>query len=219
MEYKINHLPQKYDDVIMPLLNINDKLVLGGSLSLYIMNIMKYDFTQRVPDVDMGLKGAIVEEDLSILCDFFNLNIKHNQSDDYDIIPDINNSSLVSEFKTKPVSHFVNRELIQLEKYHKKTDTVEYIVDLFNSQYLKPKDIIHIPYNDHIIRLTHPSVILSYKSKYAYDTRVGKQYKHFKDIQDINWDNYFKIVKQIGTVYENSKLIHSCYLMSENNTL
>ena len=61
---------------------------------------------------------------------------------------------------------------------------------------------MHAKYNGYTIKLTHPSVILSHKSKYAYDVRVGKQYKHFTDLQKINWDKYFTITKGIKTVYD-----------------
>jgi hypothetical protein len=43
---------------------------------------------------------------------------------------------------------------------------------------------------------------LAYKSQYAYDTRVGKQYKHFEDIQKIDWKKYFDIVKHIEYVWD-----------------
>ena len=51
------------------------------------------------------------------------------------------------------------------------------------------------------IRLTHPSIILAAKAKYAFDVRVGKQFKHWEDIEELyqrkNSEKYFRIMKQI----------------------
>jgi hypothetical protein len=208
MEYKINKLPQKYEDIIIPMLNINDKFILAGSLSLYIMDIIEYNFTERVPDIDIGLKETLIEEDLRILHDFFQLNVKITDSEDYDMVTEKDNPDLAYA-KVKSIPHFTNKELIQLEKH--KDDKLEYSIDLFNSQYLKPKDVVHVNYDGYTMKLTHPSVILSHKSKYAYDVRVGKQYKHFADLQKINWDKYFTITKGIKTVYDKEyiKITHS----------
>ena len=208
----MRELPQKYEDIILPIFNINEKYVLAGSLALYIMRLMEYDFTGRTPDIDFGLKEALTEDDLSVMQDFFNLELVISQGD-YDVIPV---DETFTETKTKSIKHFSTKELIQLRKWGPKSSTIMvtrpvYTVDLFNSNYLKPKDVIHIPYKEYTLRVTHPSVILSHKSKYAYDPRVGKQYKHFDDIKKMDWDNYFKIVKRVRTVYdsEKSKCTHS----------
>ena len=55
MNFKINYLPEKYESIIMPLMNMSDKLVLGGSLALHILDIMDYDFDNRKPDMDFSL--------------------------------------------------------------------------------------------------------------------------------------------------------------------
>ena len=77
----------------------------------------------------------------------------------------------------------------------------EYIIDFFNSTYLPKKELVTIDYKGYELRLSHPSYILSHKSKYAYDNRVGKQYKHFQDLQKIDWKKYFQIVKNIQPKY------------------
>jgi hypothetical protein len=105
---------------------------------------------------------------------------------------------------TKTDKHFAQKELIQLYKFSTEwvipsgdNGNIEYTVDFFNSQYIKPRDIVYVDYNGVKLKVNHPSITLSYKSRYAYDNRVGKQYKHFKDIGDINWKKYFQIVKSI----------------------
>jgi hypothetical protein len=80
-----------------------------------------------------------------------------------------------------------------------------YKLDFFNKNYLKKKDWFELDYFGTPIKLTHPSVILAAKMKYATDNRVGKQYKHFQDIQKIDWDKYFKIVKRIQSHHKEIK--------------
>lgn len=218
----INSLPPKYEDIILPLLIINKKFVLGGSLALYMMNIMDYDFNNpnRSPDLDLSISEPLTEEELGTVRNFFNLEFKISNGG-YDTVehPNLDPSTkdlipVELEHITKPISHFLTKELIQLEKgeyengAHKE---ILYKIDIFNSHYVQPKDIIHVKYKDYTLRLTHPSVILSYKSKYAYDPRVGKQYKHFEDIQKIDWKKYFIITKHICYQWdaEHTKILHS----------
>lgn len=207
MPFKINHLPEKYENVILPLMTINPKIVLGGSLVLYILDIMEYNFNDRTPDLDFNLLEAMTEEELLNIKDFFNLHFKVGRID-YDTetkeVED-QQGTLYSEISVKPTSHFVKKELIQLYKLSTEDEYEighSYMIDFFNSSYLPKKEHIIIKYKDFDLRLTHPSVILSHKSKYAYDPRVGKQYKHFQDLQQIDWKKYFQIVKKFRSKWE-----------------
>lgn len=217
----IKALPPKYEDIILPLLNMNEKFVLGGSLALYVMNIMDYDFNDpnRSPDLDLSISEPLTEEELGVVRNFFNLEFKISNGD-YDTVehPNLDPSTkdlmpVELEHITKPISHFLTKELIQLEKgeYENGAYKEIYKIDIFNSHYVKPRDIIHVKYKDYTLRLTHPSIILSYKSKYAYDPRVGKQYKHFEDIQKIDWKKYFIITKRIDYQWDDTytKILHS----------
>jgi len=205
----VKTLPQKYDDIIFALTSINDKLILGGSLGLYIMGIIDYDFKNRKPDIDFSLTEPLTEDELLTLKDFFNLELIVTHGD-YDFIQVNPNED--KTVKTKPISHFTQKELIQLRKNSTEWVTpsgdsgyVEYTVDFFNSQYIKQRDIVYVDYNGIKLKVNHPSVTLSHKSRYAYDNRVGKQYKHFKDIGDINWKKYFQIVKSIKSQWIDDK--------------
>ena len=196
----VHNLPQKYDDIILPLTNLSDKLILGGSLGLYIMGIIEYDFKNRKPDIDFSLTEPLNEDELSIFKDFFNLNYVIGRGD-YEMA-EINGHKMKGENKND--KHFTQKELIQLCKYTTEWVTpsgdnghIEYTIDFFNSQYVKPKDIIYVDYNGTKLKINHPSITLSHKSRYAYDNRVGKQYKHFQDIGAIDWKKYFAIVKKI----------------------
>lgn len=221
MSFKINHLPEKYENIILPLMSINPKLVLGGSLALYILDIMGYDFDNRKPDLDFSLLEALTEEELMSIKDFFNLKLRVGRND-YDVIVEKATLELNYQYiKSKPISHFLSKDLIQLDKLSEEGIwEYEYTIDLFNSSYLPKKEHIIIKYKEFDLKLTHPSIILSYKSKYAYDPRVGKQYKHFQDLQQIDWRKYFKIVKKFRSKWEqkngNDYLTISNYYIGED---
>ena len=216
MELKINYLPEKYENILLPLITINPKLVLGGSLALHILDIMDYDFNNRKPDLDFSLLEPLTEEELITLKDFFGLDFIIRRNDYETEIEQVDGIPIHRFKKNKSVSHFLTKDIIQLYKPNLIThgDWVnleldgeehwdkEYIIDFFNKTYLPNKELIKISYKDFELRLTHPSYILSHKSKYAYDNRVGKQYKHFQDLQKINWKKYFQIIKLFTAKFE-----------------
>jgi hypothetical protein len=208
MNLKVNHLPEKYENIILPLMTMSDKLVLGGSLALHILDIMDYDFDNRKPDMDFSLKEALTEHELSVIKDFYELSFILRRND-YNIETVENEDHLMKQHQTpKPVQHFLTKDIIQLYKPdpNAQPDGIEhwdkeYIIDFFNSAYLPKRELVTIDYKGYELRLSHPSYILSHKSKYAYDNRVGKQYKHFQDLQQIDWKKYFTIVKKIEPKY------------------
>ena len=54
-EHLINRLPEKWENKIIPLMSLHDKFVLGGSIALYILKMMDYNFEERTPDLDFSL--------------------------------------------------------------------------------------------------------------------------------------------------------------------
>jgi hypothetical protein len=189
----INRLPESWENKILPLMAINDKLTLGGSLCLYILDIIPYDWKNRYPDIDFSLREPLDEHEFLSLMNFFNLNIVRNK-EDYE--------STDKEVKIKPPTDSLKKDLIILEHFNEEDPTPYFTVDFFNKNYLKTRDYFEINYFGTIIKMTHPSIILSAKMLYATDNRVNKQHKHFKDIKDINWDKYFKIIKGIKAKYD-----------------
>jgi hypothetical protein len=196
-------MPSMWEDRFLALMAVNDKLVLGGSVALHILDIIKYDFKERTPDLDFSLIEAFTEDELSTLVDFFNLSILRSVND-YDVIdgtpqsiniPDILERELILLETNYPIGISLTDE--EWNEYKNKY----YKVDFFNNSYLKKKDWFELDYFGTPIKLTHPSIIFAAKMKYATDNRVGKQYKHFQDIQNINWNNYFPIVKSIQPHY------------------
>jgi hypothetical protein len=196
-------LPSNIEEIVYPLLGMCDKLVLGGSLGLYVMDIMDYDFNKRKPDIDFSLTEPLTAEELNTIKDFFQLEFVLG-SNDYDF--ESVSASLTEDEtirKTKPAEHFLTKELIQLRKFDENRNVL-YTLDFFNSQYIKPKDVIEVripfkeaPHTYFPLRVNHPAITISYKARYAYDTRVGKQFKHWDDIEKIDKKKYFKIIKKI----------------------
>ena len=212
MNFKVNYLPEKYENIILPLMNMSDKLVLGGSLALHILDIMDYDFDNRKPDIDFSLREALTEHELSVIKDFYELSFVMRRND-YNIESIPHDDDLMEQRQiVKPIQHFLTKDIIQLYKPdpNAQPDGIEhwdkeYIIDFFNSTYLPKRELVVIDYKGYELRLSHPSYILSHKSKYAYDSRVGKQYKHFQDLQKIDWKKYFGIVKKIEPKYDEYK--------------
>jgi hypothetical protein len=212
MNFKVNYLPEKYENIILPLMNMSDKLVLGGSLALHILDIMDYDFDNRKPDIDFSLREALTEHELSVIKDFYELSFIMRRNDYNVEVPEHEDHFPEPHQTPKSVQHFLTKDIIQLYKPdpNAQPDGIEhwdkeYIIDFFNSTYLPKRELVVIDYKGYELRLSHPSYILSHKSKYAYDNRVGKQFKHFQDLQKIDWDKYFKIVKKMQPKYDEYK--------------
>jgi hypothetical protein len=203
MERKINRMPSVWEDRFLALMAVNDKLVLGGSVALHILDIIKYNFKERTPDLDFSLTEAFTEDEFSTLIDFFDLSTQRSASD-YEVtdgmpkpinIPDTLKKELILLETAFPIHVSISEEV--WDEYKEK----HYKVDFFNKDYLEKRDWFELDYFGTPIKLTHPSIIFAAKMKYATDSRVGRQYKHFQDIQNINWDNYFPIVKSIQPHY------------------
>jgi len=219
MEKLLNRLPQTWEDRIIPLMTLNDTFVLGGSLALYILKMMDYNFKERTPDLDFSLTEPFEEKKFLTLIDFFNLSVVrgvNDYGDDGHPIYNLNPKTVL-EKELIMLEHSGNIvkaiEEDKLDEYQEKY----YRVDFFNNNFLKKKDWFELDYFGTPIKITHPSVILSAKMKYATDNRVGKQHKHFQDIKSIDWKEYFKIVKRIQathTTVEN-KYILDKYVFSQ----
>ena len=204
---KINRLPKYLEDLILPMMLANDKLVLAGNLSLHIMGIIDYDFINRVPDVDFSLTERFEESEFNHLIDFFNLELIRRKSD-YDLKHIGVDNDIEEYVNPKPMSEFLKKELLQVV-FPVRDDNhiiIDYrTVDFFNKIFLEVRDIVVVNYFGTEIKCNHPSITLSAKMKYASDKRVNKQYKHFQDLKDINWDKYFISQNRIEPIYKEVK--------------
>ena len=229
MEHLLNRLPERWEEKIIPLMTIHNKFVLGGSLALYILKMMEYDFGKRKPDLDFSLTEPFEEEEFLTLIDFFNLSIIKSSNDYEEEGDTIKLKSPIESLKKDLIilEHNCKYQEYSLSEYSSLGDTLKdfkekyYKVDFFNKNYLKAKDWFELDYFGTTIKLTHPSIILAAKMMYGTDTRVGKQYKHFQDIQSIDWDNYFKIVKCIRsknksiTAEQSNGTIYTKYILDK----
>ena len=207
MEHLLNRLPEKWEDKIIPLMTMHNKFVLGGSLALYILKMMNYDFEKRNPDLDFSLTEPFEENEFLTLLDFFNLSIIKNNGDYEEEGTTIKIKSPVESLKKDLIMlSYYNQNQVFMDDYDLQEYQEKYYkVDFFNKNYLKIKDWFELNYFGTTIKITHPSIILAAKMMYGTDTRVGKQFKHFQDIKGIDWDNYFKIVKHIQPLIKHIK--------------
>ena len=114
MNFKVNYLPEKYEDIILPLMNMSDKLVLGGSLALHILDIMDYDFDNRKPDMDFSLREALTEHELSVIKDFYELSFIMRRND-YNVETITHEDHFHEQHQIpKPVQHFLTKDIIQV---------------------------------------------------------------------------------------------------------
>jgi hypothetical protein len=202
MEQLINKLPQMWEDRIIPLMTVNDKFILGGSVALHILKIMDYNFDKRTPDLDFSLIEPFEEKEFLTLLDFFNLSVMKGNND-YNIDGDLILNLDPTLSLEKELILLESNVVIDFDETNWKDKY--YRVDFFNHSYLKKKDWFELDYFGTILKITHPSVILSAKMLYATDNRVGKQHKHFQDIKSIDWKEYFKIVKRIQPHHKEAK--------------
>jgi hypothetical protein len=218
-------LPAEYEKYILPYFSMSNKVVLGGSIALNMLDLMKLNYSERQPDLDFSLIAPFTDNELSVMVDFFDL--KRRDKNPYG--PEgkgiVNNDILNNELIL-----FVKLEKIKIIDVNNPSgvfvdERQAYKVDFFNKNYLEERDIIPIIYIDHEdnewpIKLTHPSIILAAKAKYAFDVRVGKQFKHWEDIEELyqrkNSKKYFRIMRQIEKAVSElrNKKLHTNISMS-----
>ena len=203
MEKLLNRLPQTWEDRIIPLMTLNDTFVLGGSLALHILKVINYNFKERTPDLDFSLTEPFEEQKFLTLIDFFNLSVVRGVNDYGDDGHPIYNLNPKTVLEKELIMLEYSGNIVKAIEENKLDEYQEkyYRVDFFNNNFLKRKDWFELDYFGTTIKITHPSVILSAKMKYATDNRVGKQHKHFQDIKSIDWKEYFKIVKRIQATH------------------
>ena len=190
----INKIPELWEDRLLSMMIINEKAVLGGSLVLHILGIMNVDFKDRLPDFDFSLVEPFTEDEYSKFRDFFQLSLRRS-GDEYGMSENEINSSYVKNILQKELILLETNLVITPEETNWKDKY--YKVDFFNRNYLKKKDWFELDYFGIPIKCTHPSIIFAAKMMYGTDNRVKNNKKHFQDIQNIDWDNYFKTVRRI----------------------
>jgi len=188
--FPLKCIPEKYEDVLFPLVSINPKFILGGSLVLHMLGILKIDFDDRFPDLDLVIESPLNEMDFMIIKDFFNLKYLNKSRYWYG---NEDNSNL-QPWKNK---------IIQFGKLEKNSSGDNNIlslkIDIFNGDSVIKKDIFYVDYKGIRLKMVHPSTIISHKLKYALDDRINhnSRKKHLNDLECIDWQLYEKIICNI----------------------
>lgn len=189
---------EAFDKYLLPLLAMNDKFVLTGSLSLKLLGFEPLD---KVGDFDIGLTSAFTEEEFTTVKNFFGFFTSYGEKYGYE--PDKKefdpNAHLWQFGKhwNVPEDNFLERQ-------------VEIKIDIFNDEMLRKKDIIEIWYDDFPIRLIHPSVTYSYRMRYALDQRGSTTFKYWERMSEFmkNAKEYYlkirAIYKMIARVFEHN---------------
>lgn len=189
---------EAFDKYLLPLLAMNDKFILTGSLSLKLLGFEPLD---KVGDFDIGLTSVFTEEEFTTVKNFFGFFTSYGEKYGYE--PDKKefdpNAHLWQFGKhwNVPEDDFLERQ-------------VEIKIDVFNDEMLRKKDIIEIWYDDFPIRLIHPSVTYSYRMRYALDQRGSTTFKYWERMSEFmkNAKEYYlkirAIYKMIARVFEHN---------------
>lgn len=194
-----------YENWVLPYFTLTNKVVLGGSLAMKMMGLMEFDEKERRPDLDFSLLEPFMSHELASIVDF--LDLRRRDANPY--TPE--GKAFVNEDLLKDdLLLFMKIDHVEVKNTWDDSISIEemkvYNVDFFNHTYLKERDFIPVKYKTHNgdivdIKLTHPSIILAAKAKYAFDTRVGKQFKHWEDLEELfhrkNSDKYFRTMKNL----------------------
>lgn len=196
-----------FEKHILPMLAMNDKFLLTGSLSLKLLGFEPID---NVGDFDFALLSKFTEEDYHNTKNFFGLRDNINDSN-YGDVP------------SKPFTFDLNAHLWQFSKsWGEPTDDPDinksmfFKLDIFNDEIIRKKDIITVYYDDFPIRLVHPSITLSYRMRYALDVRGTTAFKYWEKMKGLmdNAKSYYNNLRAIQTM---NMRIHEHNYTIENN--
>jgi hypothetical protein len=174
-----------FDELIVPMMVMQPKLILAGSLSLEILGITRPK--DKINDIDFGVTEPLTLDELIILMDFFKLKIR--PIPDYGLTENPNSTIDLKEFiKSDLLSLKQNIIISEPNAGTHGGGTYEVTkekIDIFNTKIPNIKnDIIKYMRSDIEIKITHPSIPMMHKFKYAY-TLGHSSNKHYLDILEI----------------------------------
>jgi hypothetical protein len=176
---------QLMDELVLPMMNFSNKLVLAGSLSLKILGLM--DKNRLTHDLDFVLTEKLTQDELNHIRDFFEFTISNT------IINDAYQEVTITLPQTE-------REII-----HLKSDRTS--VDIFNNNYVKEGDIIYVLHNKNLIKVNHPSQTILAKCKYMLNIVSHSFNKHKTDVGQMIWEgtgsyyNLAQVLKHTNNQY------------------
>jgi len=188
-----------FEKFILPMLAMNNKICLTGSLSLKLLG---FEPMEKVGDFDLGLTEVFTEEDYNSIKNFFDLNDStrgyswEEEKKPFTFDP---NAKMWQFTKTleEPVDSDLNKNMF-------------FKIDIFNDEIIRKKDIISVFFDDFEIQLVHPSITLSYRMRYALDSRSSTSYKYWKRMDSFMKDAkpYYNLLnliqKMIMRTYEHN---------------
>ena len=172
-------------DLAKNICNLNDKIVITGSLS--ILELVRWQnhktINDNISDIDLALTAPITQEELSVLVDFFGLVSKEL-------------TYIAHELKagTDAKTHLGQEDLFDiwndskmLSFWYGRDTSNEITIDLFNN--IIPVDDIHV-YNGY--KFTHPSVSIKSKIDFIFKRSMSehKKIKHIESIKQLVLDSW-----------------------------
>lgn len=167
----LNNKKEIFEKYILPMLSMNDKFILTGSLSLKLLGFEKMD---DIGDFDFGLLEEFNEEEYQALKNFFQLtDTAHGYDFEEDKEPSFDPNAHLWQFIKEWKEENENGE----DKYS------HFKLDIFNDEIIRKRDIININYDEFPIKLVHPSITLSYRMRYALDIRSATAFKYWNKMK------------------------------------
>jgi len=182
-----------FEKYILPILAMNENFCLTGSLSLKMLGFEPMD---NIGDFDLALTDTFTEDEYNAIKNFFHL---YNTNEGYNFD---NGTPLTNKFD--PKAHMWQlRKTWEEEVNEDLGRSRQFKLDIFNDEMIRKKDIIIIHYDDFPIKLVHPSITLSYRMRYALDTRSSTTFKYYEKIKALmdNAKSYYNNIRAISKMY------------------
>jgi len=230
-----------FDTLVLPILGLNKKFVLTGSLSLKLLGFEKFKEDEKIGDIDLGLLDKFTEEDYDTLRNFFNLYEVNNDRGQYmtDTVGQVSVEK-IKKFDPNQRLWQVSKDIetpfkdlppAQQELYRplwSNLDENDHIVhsyakiDIFNDEIIRPRDIITVSYKGFEIRLVHPSVTYSYRMRYALDVRGNNGFKYWERMNNLmkheNAKEYYKTLRALQYMIMRTKE-HNCHIEGDKGKI
>lgn len=182
-----------FEKYILPIMAMNDKFCLTGSLSLKMLG---FEPMGDIGDFDLALTDTFTEDEYNAIKNFFQL---YNTNEGYNFD---NGTPLTNKFDSK--AHMWQlRKTWEEEVNEDLRRSRSFKLDIFNDEMIRKRDIIVVYYDDFPIKLVHPSITLSYRMRYALDTRSSTTFKYWEKMKSFmdNAKAYYQHIKLISKMY------------------
>jgi hypothetical protein len=191
----INRLTTEWEEILFPLINLSDKLILTGTTSLYIMDLFTRDMLEHkrtqpkvIGDLDFSLSHDLLPNELIHIKDFLGVSEISEDTPEYefnekgDILGVLKNEKGEGIMKKFDPETILKKDIIQFNKLDEYGSSI-FKVDIFNKHFISDNNTLLVPYYDGItLKIQHPALTWAHKARLAFDYRVGASLKHKNDI-------------------------------------